>query len=62
MRDLIITYVRLSTLIVKLMIDKMSCRNEANANSISRRWRGEGQARKAKNGIVYAREILNELQ
>lgn len=61
MRDLIIIYVRLSTLIVKLMIEKMSCRNEANASDFERKERRR-TGKKGEKRIVYAREILNELQ
>lgn len=45
------------------MIDKMCYRNEANASGFEKEGGGqEGQKRKAKNGIVYIREILSELQ
>jgi len=43
------------------MIDKMSCRNEANASDFERKERRR-TGKKGEKRIVYAREILNELQ
>lgn len=54
MRDLIITYVRLSTLIVKLKIDEMCCRNKACASGCKK----EGERKKGeKRNRICVRDL-----
>lgn len=54
MRDLIITYIRLSILIVKLKIDEMCCRNKACASDCEK----EGERKKGeKRNSICVRDL-----